>query len=115
MKLLKRVQGLVDYLYDVVDQELVTQRLARLAWDAWSALSDSTGNLLSVPDACPGPDGQLLYTWDRGDHHLELELLPDAPAEFFYENDASGEVWEANYIVGEPVPAGAMDKLRLFV
>jgi hypothetical protein len=34
MKLLKRVQGLVDYLYDVVDQELVTQRLARLAWDA---------------------------------------------------------------------------------
>jgi hypothetical protein len=71
------------------------------------------GNLLSVPDACPGPDGQLLYTWDHGDHHLELELFPDAPAEFFYENDTTGDVWEATYIVGKSVPAGAMDKLRI--
>jgi hypothetical protein len=114
-QLLRRVQGLVDYLYGIVDQELVTPRLARRAWQAWTALSDSVGNALLVPDACPGPNGELLYTWDREGHHLELEIFPDAPAEFFYENDNSGEVWEAAYVIGEPIPPEALDRLRLFV
>src|SRR5438552_1289918 len=94
-QLLRRVQGLVDYLYQIVDQELVTPRVARLAWEAWSALSNSVGNALLVPDACPGPNGELLYTWDRGEHHLELEIFPTAPAELFYENNATGAVWES--------------------
>jgi hypothetical protein len=113
--LLRRVQGLVDYLNQSVDQELITPRVARLAWNAWTSLSNSTGNALLVPDACPGPDGQLLYTWDRGEHHLELEIFSDAPAEFFYENNSSGEVGEATLIIGEPIPAEALDRLRLFV
>src|SRR2546425_555455 len=114
-QLLRRVQGLVNYLYQIVDQELVTPRLARLAWEAWSALSNSMGNALLVPDACPGPNGELLYTWDRDGHHLELEILPDVPAELFYENDATGAVWESLFSMGEPVPAEVLEKLRLFV
>jgi hypothetical protein len=109
------VQGLVDYLYQIVDQELVPPRLARLAWEAWSTLSNSVGNALLVPDACPGPDGQLLYTWDRDEHHLELEIFPDTPAEFFYENDATGHVWETQFDIGAPVSAEVLDKVRLFV
>src|SRR5438093_1546188 len=112
-QLLRRVQGLVDYLYAIADQELVTPQLARLAWQAWSSLSDCMSNALLVPDACPGPSGELLYTWDRDGHHLELEIFPDTPAEFFYENDSSGEVWEAAFVIGESVPPGALDKLRL--
>src|SRR6266849_3437066 len=115
LSLLRRVQGLVDYLYQIVDQELITPRVARLAWNAWTAMSNSTGNALLVPDACPGPDGELLYTWDRGEHHLELEVFADTPAEFFYENDLSGEVSEATLVIGEPVPAEVLEKLRLFV
>ncbi len=114
-RLLRRVQGLVDYLNLIVDQELVTPRVARLAWNAWTALSNSTGNAMLVPDACPSPDGELLYTWDRGEHHLELEIVPDAPAELFYENDVSGEVGEATLVIGEPIPAEVLDRLRLFV
>jgi hypothetical protein len=113
--LLRRVQGLVDYLNQMVDQELITPRVARLAWNAWTALSNSAGNALLVPDACPGPDGELLYTWDRGEHHLELEIFAESPAEFFYENDASGEVGEAAFVVGESVPAEVVPRLRLFV
>jgi hypothetical protein len=109
------VQGLVDYLYEIADQELIPQRVARLAWNAWTTLSNSTGNALLVPDACPGPEGELLYTWDRGEHHLELEIFADAPAEFFYENDASGEASEWTFLIGEPLPAEVLDKLRLFV
>ena len=89
-QLLRRVQGLVDYLYRITDEELVTPRLARMAWEAWAALSNSMHNALLVPDACPGPNGELLYTWDRDGHHLELEIFLDAPAEFFYENDTRG-------------------------
>lgn len=114
-RLLRRVQGLVDYLNQSVDQELVTPRVARLAWNAWTALSDSIGNALLVPDACPGPDGELLYTWDRGEHHLELEIVADTPAELFYENDVSGEVGEATLVIGEPVPIEVLNRLRLFV
>lgn len=114
-QLVRRVQGLVDYLNGIADQELVTPRVARLAWQAWTALSNSLSNALLVPDACPGPNGELLYTWDREGHHLELEIFPDAPAEFFYENDGSGEVWESAYVIGEPVPPEALDRLRLFV
>ena len=114
-QLLRRVQGLVDYLYQIVDQELVTPRVARLAWEAWSALSNSVGNALLVPDVCPGPDGELLYTWDQGEHYLELEIFPAAPAELFYENDATGAVWESIFSIGEMVPAEVLEKLRLFV
>jgi hypothetical protein len=114
-QLLRRVQGLVDYLYGINDQELVTPRLARLAWQDWTSLSNGMSNALLVPDACPGPNGELFYTWDRDGHHLELEIFPDAPAEFFYENDGSGEVWEATFAIGEPVPPEALDKLQFVV
>jgi len=114
-QLLRRVQGLVDYLYRITDEELVTPRLARMAWEAWAALSNSMHNALLVPDACPGPNGELLYTWDRDGHHLELEIFLEAAAAFFYENDASGEVWESVFVIGEPVSAEVQDKLRLFV
>ena len=113
--LLQRVQGLVDYLNQCVDQELITPRVARLAWNAWTSLSNSTGNALLVPDACPGPDGELLYTWDQGEHHLELEISADTPAELFYENDVSGEVGEVILVIGEPVPTEVLNRLRLFV
>ena len=114
-QLLRRVQGLVDYLYRITDEELVTSRLTRMAWEAWAALSNIMNNALLVPDACPGPNGELLYTWDRDGHHLELEIFLEAAAEFFYENDASGEVWESVFVIGEPVSAEVQDKLRLFV
>ncbi|MFI5337799.1 MAG: hypothetical protein ACHQ5A_13510 [Opitutales bacterium] len=94
---------------------VITPRVARLAWNAWTSLSNSTGNVLLVPDACPGPDGELLYTWDRGEHHLELEIFADTPGELFYENDVSGEVGEAALVIGEPIPAEVLDRLRLFV
>jgi hypothetical protein len=112
---LRRVQRLIDYLDGITADALITPEMARLAWDAWNKLSVAIENALPVPDACPGPDGELLYTWDRGEHHLELEVFPASPAEFFYRNRASGELWECEYIIGEPVPIDALTRLRLFV
>jgi hypothetical protein len=113
--ILRRVQGLIDYLDRITAQSLVTPQMARLAWDAWNKLSVATENALPVPDAGPCPDGQLLYTWDRGEHHFELEILPASPAEFFYRNRSSGELWECEYVIGQPIPEDALAKLQLFL
>jgi hypothetical protein len=113
--ILRRVQGLIDYLDRITADSLVTPQMARLAWDAWNRASAATGNALRVPDACPGPDGALLYTWDRGEHHFELEIFPNAPAEFFYRNRHTGELWECEYVVGESLPSDVLARLQLFL
>jgi hypothetical protein len=113
--ILRRVQGLIDYLDRITADNLVTAQMAGLAWDAWDKLSVAADNALPVPDAGPGPDGQILYTWDREEHHFELEILPASPAEFFYRNRNSGELWEWEYVIGQPIPADVLAKLRLFL
>jgi hypothetical protein len=112
---LRRVQGLIDYLDRITANNQVTPQMAGLAWEAWNKLSVATENALPVPDAGPGPDGEILYTWDRGEHHFELEILPADPAEFFYRNRNSGELWECEYVIGQPIPEAALAKAQLFL
>jgi hypothetical protein len=111
---LRRVQGLIDYLDRIAADRLITPEMALLTWDAWNKLSVATENTLPVPDACPGPDGELLYTWDHEEHHLELEIFPDQPAEFFYRSRRSSELWECEYVIGESLPNDTLARLQLF-
>ena len=46
-----------------------------------------------VPGAIRGPDGQLMLSWDVNEHHLEMELFQDKPAEVFYRNRNTEETW----------------------
>ena len=70
---------------------------------------------MPVPAACTGPDGEMFYSWDRGHHHLELEIIPGKPAEFFYRNRETEELWGEDYIVGNALSAEAIHKLKLIV
>src|ERR1700686_3811777 len=79
LNLLERVYGLGHYLHRSEEQGLIPQQVVHLAWDAWAKLSAATQSTLPVPDACPGPDGQVLYSWESGDDYLELEIFPDRP------------------------------------
>jgi hypothetical protein len=45
---------------------------------------------------------------------LELEIIPGQPAEFFYRDRESGELWAEDYAIGDPLPATAISKLKLF-
>lgn len=50
-----------------------------------------------VPGICRGPDGQLVLGWDRDEHHLEVELFPGKPAEIFYRNRLTNELWGVDF------------------
>jgi hypothetical protein len=93
----------------------ITQQTADQARKAWWAVWEATTYALPIPAACTGPDGQMLYVWDRGRHHLELEIIPGQPAEFFYRDRETEELWAEDYIVGGPLPAEAVEKLKLFI
>ena len=89
-----------------------TARQARIAWWAiWAA----SGTTISVPAACTGPDGVMFYSWDMGQHHLELEIIPDKDAEFFYHDRETGHLWGEDYRIGSPLPPGAAEKIKLLV
>jgi uncharacterized protein YfaP (DUF2135 family) len=46
-----------------------------------------------IPAMCTGPDGRVMLSWDNEEHHLELELFADQPAEIFYRNRKTEEMW----------------------
>ena len=111
---LARIQRLAYYLGTVSNAGDISHEAATTALIVWNEIS-KTLRALPVPDAAPGPEGQLLYTWNRGEHHLELEIFPEAPAEFFYYNRASEETWQEDYRVGEPLSEAALARLSLFL
>jgi hypothetical protein len=94
---------------------VIAPEMAHRAWRAWCQAWAASGFRLGVPDACSGPDGQLLYTWDRGRHHLEVELVPGGPDEFFYRDRESGWIAGTDRDPGGPLPAAALDLIARFL
>ena len=107
-------QRLADYLRDVRESGDISNDTGELAWTAWRILWEGMAKRLPVPDAAAGPNGELLYAWNEGEHHLELEIFPNAPAEFFYRNRSTGKLWERPYRVGDPVSMEVREHLSLF-
>lgn len=96
-------------------EPIVSKQTADLARKAWWLLWQETGYLLPVPSACTGPDEQILYSWDKGEHHFEVEIIPGKPMEFFYRDRKTGDLWGEEYTLGDSLPAEAVKKLKLFM
>jgi len=96
---------------------LINPRVASFAELAISRLSEAGGPMfgVSVPTASPGPDGQLMLAWRRGDHYLELEIFEEGPWEFFYNDESTDEMFVCEFEQDEPVPAKVAERLRHFV
>lgn len=114
----KKHQEHLDYL-DQISQGndlVVNTTTANLARSVWMEILCVSNNRMPVPAACTGPDGQILYAWDKGRHHLEVEIFADQPAEFFYRDSDTGELWgEDHAITGGPLPSEVAEKLELFI
>lgn len=109
----ERVQGLAYYLGTVAATGEITPTTATLALKAWNDLHRAISTL-PVPDAAPGSEGQMLYTWDSAEHHLVLEIFPDEAAEMFYYNRRSEQMWEHDYRVGDLLPPNIIEQLSVF-
>lgn len=116
--IVNRLRDHLAYLENVSTQGAhppITRETASQARQAWWDVCDAAGITLPIPAACTGPDGKMFYSWDRGKHHLELEIIPGQPAEFFYRDRETGYLWGEDYTVGDPLPAEAVQKLKLFI
>lgn len=82
--------------------------------ELFAALSIASDHRLPAPASCSGPDGVMFYSWDRGRYHLEIEILPDDTAEFFYRDRETEEFWGVDIAVGDPIPTKVVEILGLF-
>ena len=92
----------------------ITPETAHLASKAWHIIWKASDYRMPVPSAGTGPNGEMFYAWNSGRHHLELEIIPGQPAEFFYRDRESGEFWGMDYDVGATLPVTIISKLTLF-
>jgi hypothetical protein len=95
----------------------ITSGVAAVARAAWESVCEASAGRMPVPAACTGPDGELFSSWDRARHHLEVEVLPDAPAEWFYRDRdrvGPGSTWLEEWSPGNPLPTAVIEALHLF-
>ena len=102
------------YLDRIVREGDISRPLADAAWDILMDMLDTMGPDLEIPDAIPGVDGKLFYTWKRDADYLELEMRPDATGELFFRDGKRGDIWSEDFRLGQPLSLNAITKLRLF-
>ncbi len=110
-----RRQMLSHYLVSVREAGDISAHTASVAWKVWNLLSHSMDNSLPVPDAAPGPEGQLLYVWEKKEHYFEAEIFPNDIIEFFYWNRETNEAWEKDCNAGEPIFRDIEFWLKFFI
>ena len=108
------LQKLQYFLKSLVQRNEVNRQTASFAWKAWQDLSLLMSNNLTVPDTGAGPNGEILFSWNREDDHFELEIFPSGKGEFFYLNHRTNEFQENEYTLSKPLPQDIRNILNLF-
>jgi hypothetical protein len=113
-----QISKLVRYLRRISEGDentrFISSGMANMAWEAWLLLSEATDERLSVPTASPGPDGELLFHWRSGQRYLELEIFEERPAEFFYNDEGTDELFGCEYVIGQTIPSEIKERLVHF-
>ncbi len=109
-----RAQRLQFFLSDLARSESVEHDTAIMAWRTWLALAEVMAHKLPVPDVAAGVDKQILFSWNSGEHHFELEIYPSGMGEFFYLNYQTDKTWEEEYHIGDLISADVINYLKLF-
>jgi hypothetical protein len=99
-----RFLGIMDrrflaFIRQLHDGRHLTDEQAAAAPRLWARVRQLQPHLLP-PHTGIAEDGSLLMAWDRGHHHLDLEVLPNGTVEWFYLDRASDRA------EGEDVEAG---------
>lgn len=75
----------LKYLRSLRANGVISQFVANNTERIWRRLKPLASNV-AVPDAAVTESGGLFMSWDRGVHHLEIEILPEGRYEWFYRN-----------------------------
>lgn len=86
----ERERAWIQYLRGLARSETLPSFMVEAAERLWNGIRATAGSS-SVPDAAVTETGGIFMSWDRGDHHLEIELNPDGQYEWFYRNRRTGE------------------------
>ena len=63
-----------------------------------------------IPDVSPVDGSRVMVTWDRGERHLEAEVLPNGIVEFFFRDRDHSELWGEDF---KPLEASAAQTKEL--
>ncbi len=85
-----RLHQLTFYLEKLREDE-ATSGVAQVAILLWQRIEHT---VKIYPVASVGTEGQILFAWDRDEHHFEIEVFPDEHIEAFYYNLQTGEAWD---------------------
>jgi hypothetical protein len=96
-----------DMVNPLVSPATVEQ--ARAVWEATRRAAE-----IPVPAASVGVGGTILYAWDSGEHHVEVEIGEGQLAEWMYVNRQTGETWFASRDAAASLSTDLLAKVRLF-
>jgi hypothetical protein len=110
----KRVLGLKSYLDMCISRLCIAPSVGRLAWKMWYKIDAESGGQLKIPNASPGPNGNILLTWDNGRHHFECEVESNLAIALFYADRIQHLAWELLTRLNEPLDTRVKRVLELF-
>ena len=107
----REVEELRRYVEETRRNRLISDDTARVALQTWANLQAATDGSLSVPNAAPGDDGHLMFAWDKGRHHLEIEFASGAlPSLFYADRTDFSSSWEMELISAASTSDGRLVK-----
>jgi hypothetical protein len=109
-----RIKGFKEYLVMCEGRHSISTSVHNLGWLIWEKLNSRLGYALAVPDACPGPSGELLLTWDKDSDHFEVEVEPSLDVSFFYVNSHKNISWESPTTLNASIDNRTEQALRIF-
>lgn len=92
----------------------ITAETARIASKAWDQVWEASGRKMPVPSAATNVNGKVFYSWDNGQYHLDMDIVPNEPASVFFCDREKNEYWCEDYRIGSVLPAAVVAKLSLF-
>lgn len=106
-----QLQRLNAYIDQAFEAQEISEQTAQIAHSVLRSLEDYP--LLSLPDASYG-EGYFIFTWDKEEHHFEIEIEPTQTLYYFYENRATREIWSHEEHEVTRFEAEILSKLALF-
>lgn len=97
------------------DDPAVCENVVKQAVMAWEAVWAASKGRMPVPAACTGPNGQMFCSWDRGRHHIELELASDEKPFWFWKDRETGEYHGKECEISDAVPASILNAINYFL